>query len=97
MEWERFRGLRVWRWESASESSRVDFYERLVRALESRGIKRESYQTPLEFASVVGISEARAITLAYNRVRFGDEKLSSSERTQIEELLFRLERRWSEN
>jgi transglutaminase-like putative cysteine protease len=87
------RGLRVWRAGAEPESSRVEFYERLVGLLEKQGIKRETYQTPLEFASSVGMNEARAITSAYNRVRYGEEKLSPSERKQIEELLLALERR----
>jgi transglutaminase-like putative cysteine protease len=86
------RGLKVWRAGTESESSRVDFYERLIAVLEKQGIKREPYQTPLEFASAVGLSEARAITNAYNRVRFGEVKLSASERKQIEQLLLVLER-----
>ena len=84
------RGLQVWR--TGSESSRVDFYERLVTLLENRGLKRQQHQTPLEFASAVGMSEARAITNAYNRVRYGEQKLSASEREQIEQLLSQLER-----
>ncbi len=84
------RGLRIWH--SAEAETRVDFYERLLKALEKQGIKRELYQTPLEFASTVGVSEARAITNAYNRVRFGEERLSPAERTQIESLLVRIER-----
>jgi len=87
------RGLNVWRTAAELESSRVDFYERLLALLEKRGIKRESYQTPLEFASLVGMNEACAITNTYNRVRYGEEKLSASERKQIEELLSALERR----
>jgi len=89
------RGLKVWRAES--ESSRVDFYERLVALLEKQGIKREPHQTPWEFASAIGINEARAITSAYNRVRYGDEQLSTSERKQIEELLSELESRRTRN
>src|SRR6266404_4657435 len=80
------RGLKVWR-SGEPESSRVDFYERLIALLERQGIKRESYQTPLEFAAAVGLNEARAITSAYNRVRFGEEQLSVAERKQIELLL----------
>jgi transglutaminase-like putative cysteine protease len=87
------RGWKVWRTGAEPESSRVEFYERLVALLEKRGIKREPHQTPLEFASAVGMNEARAITKAYNRVRYGEEKLSASEREQIEGLLSRLERR----
>jgi transglutaminase-like putative cysteine protease len=85
------RGLRVWQSASAEEMTRIEFYERLLKALEKRGIKRETYQTPLEFAAWVGGSEAHAITNAYNRVRFGQGKLSETERTQIEKLLVRIE------
>jgi transglutaminase-like putative cysteine protease len=85
------RGLKVWRARTEFDSSTVDFYERLIKLLERQGIKRESNQTPLEFASTSGLSEARAITNAYNRVRFGEEQLSDSERKQIENLLNELE------
>src|SRR6266404_9356009 len=86
------RGLKVWRAGSETEGTRIDFYERLLKALEKQGIKRELYQTPLEFAAAVSVNEAQAITNAYNRVRFGEEKLSESERTQIDDLLARIER-----
>jgi protein-glutamine gamma-glutamyltransferase len=91
------RGLKVWGFRTAAESSRVDFYERLIALLEKRGAKRAPFQTPLEFASLVGMSEALAITQAYNRVRYGEEKLSALERTEIEELLSVLERKRSED
>ena len=87
------RGLSVWRRSAGFESSRVDFYERLIRLLEKRGIRRDSHQTPLEFASSVGLDEAAAITKAYNRVRYGEQKLSSDERKQIDSLLSQLERK----
>ena len=86
------RGLKVWRTGTELDSSSVDFYERLIKLLEKQGIKREPNQTPMEFASALGLSEARAITNAYNRVRFGEEHLSDSERKQIEQLLSELER-----
>jgi transglutaminase-like putative cysteine protease len=86
------RGLKVWRSTTGEENSRVDFYRRLVTALAKQGIKREPYQTPLEFASTVGLAEAASITKAYNRVRYGEEKLSASERKEIELLLSQLER-----
>jgi hypothetical protein len=35
--------------------------------------------------------EALKVTKAYNRVRFGDQKLSATETTQIEEWLKRME------
>jgi transglutaminase-like putative cysteine protease len=91
------QGLKVWTNSKAPESSRVDFYRRLMAALEKRGARREPSQTPLEFASAVGIDEARAITHAYNRVRFGAEHLSASERKEIEQLLSGLERNRKNN
>ena len=91
------RGLKVWQVGAGAETTRIDFYERLLKALEKQGIKRELYQTPLEFAAAVGANEAHAITNAYNRVRFGEEKLSDSERSQIESLLARLERKQRNN
>jgi len=84
------RGLQVWQ-SPEIEATRVDFYERLLKALEKQGIKRELYQTPREFASTVGAHEATAVTDAYNRVRFGEEKLTEAERAQIESLLSRIE------
>src|SRR6266480_1372565 len=74
------RGLKVFGFRTAAETSRVDFYERLIALLEKRGARRPPHQTPLEFASLVGLSEALAITQAYNRVRYGAEKLTASER-----------------
>jgi Ca2+/Na+ antiporter len=84
------RGLEVWRASSGLENSRVDFYERFIRLLEKEGFKRETYQTPLEFAALVGRPEAAIVTTAYNRVRFGEEKLSASESRQLEEALAKL-------
>jgi transglutaminase-like putative cysteine protease len=86
------RGLKVWRLRAEAESSRVDFYERLTALLEKRGAKRPPHQTPLEFASALGMNEASEITNAYNRVRYGAEKLSASEGKRIEEMLAELER-----
>jgi len=91
------RGLKVWQTRSQAEATRVEFYERLLKAFEKQGIKRELYQTPLEFASIVGVTEARAITNAYNRVRFGEQTLSAPERNEIEKLLSRLERNRRKN
>jgi transglutaminase-like putative cysteine protease len=83
--------------EAGSESSAVEFYERLTRLLAERGIERAPHQTPLEFAAAVGLQEAMVITTAYHRVRYGEEKLSMSERNDIEDVLRRLERNQSEN
>jgi hypothetical protein len=59
--------------------------------LAARGINRAPDQTPLEFATSTGVSEAVIITAAYNRVRFGAEELSSSELRQIETFLSKAE------
>ena len=90
------RGLRVWQSRDI-ETTRIEFYERLLKALERQGIKRELYQTPLEFASALSADETRAITHAYNRVRFGKEKLAAEEQKQIEALLARVEKFGSNN
>lgn len=91
------RGLQVWASDSQFDHSRVDFYERLIDMLAKQGFKREPYQTPLEFASLVGVNEAHAITRAYNRVRFNEQKLSEVERREIDDLLMRIERILTKN
>jgi protein-glutamine gamma-glutamyltransferase len=69
----------------------IEFYGRMIRAFEQRGITREPSQTPLEFATMVGSPEAVLITDAYNRVRYGEEALSVSESKLVEDWLRRLE------
>ncbi len=71
--------------------SSVQFYERLVSLMEQRGLMREGHLTPLEFASTLKSNEALLITRAYNRVRFGHEKLSATEKREVERALFALE------
>lgn len=90
-------GLLAWSRRANREGSAVVFYEQLIRLLEKRGFKREPHQTPMEFAVAIGVNEASAITRAYNRVRFGAEQLSTSERKQIEALLATLERSGRKN
>ncbi|MEP6743582.1 MAG: transglutaminaseTgpA domain-containing protein [bacterium] len=85
-------GLPVWPRGAEPEISTVAFYERFIKLLETQGVRREPDQTPLEFASALGLNEAEAITAAYNRVRFGRQALSFTERKQIERLLTALER-----
>ena len=67
--------------------SNVQFYEKLLALMQQRGRLREKYQTPLEFAGVLKSSDALMITRAYNRVRFGGERLSASERREVERAL----------
>ena len=71
--------------------SSVQFYERLMSAMEQRGVSRDKHLTPLEFADTVNSNEVLLITRAYNRVRFGKEKLSTSETKEVERALFKLE------
>jgi hypothetical protein len=85
--------LKVWRTGPELQSSRVDFYERLVGLLEKRGIKREPHQTPWEFAAALSIPEALYVTRVYNRVRFGGVPLTNEEVDELIIALRRLERR----
>ena len=72
---------------AVADSSAIDFYQRLMALLARRGMQRESYLTPLEFAGSVDLSAVLAITRAYNRVRFGGEQLSAGELREIERAL----------
>ena len=86
------KGLRVWQTAVDDQTTRVEFYNRLLKALEKQGVKREAYQTPLEFAAVSRSNDAAAITMIYNRVRFGNERLTATEQSEIESALRRLEK-----
>ena len=97
-----FFGKRIWRWTRTGRVrselegrtySRVQFYERLISLLEQRGFARDKHLTPLEFASTLNSNEALLITRAYNRVRYGSERLSTTERKEIEQALSALEAR----
>ena len=71
--------------------SNVQFYEKLVALMEQRGVLRDRHQTPLEFAGNLKSSDAMIITRAYNRVRYGGERLSTSEQREVERALVALE------
>ena len=71
--------------------SSVEFYERLLNAMEQRGLSREKHLTPLEFANTLDQGPAMMITRAYNRVRFGNQRLSATEKREIENALAALE------
>lgn len=77
--------------EDGRTSSNVQFYEKLLELMEQRGLLRGKDQTPLEFAGKLRSTEALTITRAYNRVRFGGERLSATERREVERALFALE------
>ncbi|HEY0366654.1 MAG TPA: DUF3488 and transglutaminase-like domain-containing protein [Pyrinomonadaceae bacterium] len=91
---------RIWRWTRAGlvrstadgrAYSNVQFYERLISLMEQRGLSRDQHLTPLEFADTLRSNEVMVITRAYNRVRFGGQKLSATERKEVERALFALE------
>ena len=81
----------------------IEFYERFVRLMQSRGLQRAATQTQHEFATqaaealalelrAASLNEVpRAVSDVFYRVRFGDETLSDAEATRIEALLSQLE------
>ena len=84
--------LQVWRsfWDRVLRrqgASVVEFYDRMIVILASKGLVRAPHQTPLEFAYAVGMPEAVGVTEKYNRVRFGEKDLSLDESDQIESWL----------
>jgi len=89
--------LKVWQrlWDRVfkrRQASIVEFYEQMQKRLAEKGIVREPHQTPMEFASAVGLPEAVSITEKYNRVRFGEKALSEREASEIENWLRALEK-----
>ena len=92
-----FFGKRLWQFvrrraagravEEGRGYSSVDFYEQLLVLMEQRGVLRDKSQTPLEFADKLHSSEVLVITRAYNRVRFGGEPLSATEKREVERAL----------
>jgi protein-glutamine gamma-glutamyltransferase len=93
-------GRRIWRWvrtgvvhslDEGRTYSSVQFYERLVSLMEQRGLARDKHLTPLEFANTLKSNDALLITRAYNRVRFGGQRLSAAEKREVERALFALE------
>ena len=94
-------GKRIWQFiarrggrgtdEDGRALSNVQFYEKLLSVMEQRGVLRGKDQTPLEFADKLKSSEAMIVTRAYNRVRFGGQRLSPAEQRDVERALFALE------
>ena len=85
------RALLFWRREAEERESVIDFYERMTKILAARGVEREANETPLEFAAAAGIPEVLKITEAYNRVRYGEQRLTPAEIALINEWLSRIE------
>lgn len=86
-----WRGLKFWEAEDRRASA-IEFYERMTKALEARGMRRAEDETPLEFATATGMPETLKITQAYHRVRYGAQPLSSDEAAEIEDWLHRIEK-----
>ncbi len=82
--------LRVWL-KHKNETTIIEFYERMQKVLAGKGFRREPHQTPLEFAFALNMPEALLITEKYNRVRFGERKLTNDESKEIENWLKDLE------
>ena len=72
--------------------SSIEFYVRLLSAMEQRGLARAKHLTPIEFADTLGAGPAMMITRAYNRVRYGGQRLSANEKREIEKALLELEK-----
>jgi hypothetical protein len=85
-------GLLKFRRRKGKNYSSVVFYERMLKALEARGMLRAPDETPLEFAAATGMPEATLLTRSYNRVRFGAHELTTAEAARIEEWLRRVEK-----
>ncbi|HYJ85736.1 MAG TPA: DUF3488 and transglutaminase-like domain-containing protein [Pyrinomonadaceae bacterium] len=85
------RGLTIGSAAASAEQSSVVFFEKLMVLLARRGMQRDSHLTPLEFAGSLDFHAALKITRAYNRVRFGGQKLSPAELREIEQTLNELE------
>lgn len=75
------------------KTSVIEFYERMTKILAGKGFQRSEHETPLEFANATGFPEAMKLTLAYNRVRYGGQRLSGKERDEIEKMIRELESR----
>ena len=83
---------RLWlRFFHKRHTSVIEFYERMLRILSSKGLAREPHQTPLEFAFSTDSSAAVRVTQKYNAVRFGEKNLSASDFDEIEGWLKGLE------
>jgi transglutaminase-like putative cysteine protease len=85
------RGLSLSQPQARKDASTVAFYERLTALLARRGLLRDPSLTPLEFAGSLDVWPALIITRAYNRVRYGGQKLSPGELEEVEQALSSLE------
>jgi len=94
----RLRSSLAWRdlfarFKKAEEAKMVEFYARMIAALRDKGFVRQPHQTPVEFAELLAMPEAKSLTRIYNAVRFGNKTLTGEDRTAIENWLTKLEAR----
>jgi len=79
--------------EGKGEKVSVDFYQKMIRILQKKGIKKSSHLTPLEFAQQIAIlnsqaySAAHQLTIAYYKCRYGNAEIKDSQRKTINSLL----------
>lgn len=77
---------------STNKSSIIEFYQTLISILEEQGLKRQPFQTPLEFAYAVDLPGVVEITKRYQKVRFGHYGLSRDEANEISLMLEQLKK-----
>ena len=86
-----------WKKSSRGETERSDatiLYQRLLDALEKRGVQKPPWLTPVEFARVLPASEISALvedaTVAYNQIRFGGQRESAPRMMRVLEQIEKL-------
>jgi transglutaminase-like putative cysteine protease len=89
--------------ENTHRATFIEFYERFLRLLKPLGLVPKPHQTQLEFAQQVedawllcklpseALPLAREISMAFYRLRFGDETLSPDQEARIRDGLVQLE------
>jgi protein-glutamine gamma-glutamyltransferase len=85
--WYQRRNSWMRRLKDDTSSSAIAFYEEMLKALERAGYRRESHQTPTEFAARVARPGVWEITHLYQRTRFGNEGLTDDDVARISVLL----------
>ncbi|MBL8171134.1 MAG: DUF3488 domain-containing protein [Acidobacteria bacterium] len=95
-----YRQRHSWRWRVRRDAagSAVAFYEEMLRLLARAGQRRESHETPVEFAAQVGLPAVTELTNLYQQTRFGAAQLTDVEIERVAALLrdvkAQTKRRW---
>jgi protein-glutamine gamma-glutamyltransferase len=92
-----WRHTRTWRYRFRRDAtgSAVAFYEEMLAQLARAGLRRQSQQTPREFARQVNRPSVSELTQLYQQARFGGTALSVQQIDRIGELLHSLRERQS--